>query len=115
MHQYRECVLFFNKDEIYFFRWMEAVLGEKLPPAAQLEEGLRNGVYLARLSHILTPEEVPLNRIYDREQKRYKIAGLQFRHTDNINYWIKSLKSANLPRVCISSINLVLSQCSVVL
>ncbi|XP_034240421.1 ras GTPase-activating-like protein IQGAP1 [Thrips palmi] len=78
--------------------WMEAVLGEKLPPAAQLEEGLRNGVYLARLSHILTPEEVPLNRIYDREQKRYKIAGLQFRHTDNINYWIKSLKSANLPR-----------------
>lgn len=79
--------------------WMEAVLGEQLPPAAQLEEGLRNGIYLARLAHIVTPEDVPLNRIYDREQKRYKIAGLQFRHTDNINYWIKSLKSTNLPRV----------------
>ena len=80
---------------------MEAVLREKLPPAAELEEGLRNGVYLAQLAHIVTPEEVPLNRIYDREQKRYKIAGLQFRHTDNINYWIKSLKSTNLPRVCV--------------
>lgn len=78
--------------------WMEAVLGEKLPAAAQLEEALRNGVYLARLAHILTPDDVPLTRIYDREQKRYKIAGLQFRHTDNINYWIKSLKSTNLPR-----------------
>lgn len=88
---------------------MEAVLGEPLPPATQLEESLRNGVYLARLAHILTPEDVPLNRIYDRELKRYKIAGLQFRHTDNINYWIKSLKSTNLPRVCwpeISSLQL---------
>ncbi|KAK3914566.1 Ras GTPase-activating-like protein IQGAP1 [Frankliniella fusca] len=78
--------------------WMEAVLGEKLPSAAQLEESLRNGVYLARLAHIVTPEDVPLNRIYDREQKRYRMAGLQFRHTDNINYWIRSLKSTNLPR-----------------
>lgn len=88
---------------------MEAVLGEPLPPATQLEESLRNGVHLARLAHILTPEDVPLNRIYDRELKRYKIAGLQFRHTDNINYWIKSLKSTNLPRVCwpeISSLQL---------
>ncbi|KAE8749069.1 hypothetical protein FOCC_FOCC004237 [Frankliniella occidentalis] len=78
--------------------WMEAVLGEKLPSAAQLEESLRNGVYLAQLAHIVTPEDVPLNRIYDREQKRYRMAGLQFRHTDNINYWIKSLKSTNLPK-----------------
>jgi len=78
---------------------MEAVLGEELPPAAELEEALRNGVYLARLAHIVTPDEVPLTRIYDREQRRYKVAGLQFRHTDNINYWIKSLRATELPRV----------------
>ncbi|XP_068082254.1 ras GTPase-activating-like protein IQGAP1 [Anabrus simplex] len=79
-------------------KWLETVLRETLPPTTELEENLRNGVYLAKLGHLLAPDEVPLARIYDLEQKRYNVAGLQFRHTDNINYWLKSLEATALPR-----------------
>jgi hypothetical protein len=76
-------------------------LREKLPPTTVLEENLRNGVYLAKLGHFIAPEIMPLNKIYDAEQKRYAVAGLQFRHTDNINYFLKCLKSMQLPFVSI--------------
>ncbi|XP_043257073.1 ras GTPase-activating-like protein IQGAP1 [Colletes gigas] len=78
-------------------KWMEACLRETLPPTTELEENLRNGVYLAKLAHFMAPETLPLNKIYDIEQKRYGTAGLQFRHTDNINHFLKSLKSMQLP------------------
>ncbi|XP_054010124.1 ras GTPase-activating-like protein IQGAP1, partial [Hylaeus anthracinus] len=78
-------------------KWMEACLRETLPPTTELEENLRNGVYLAKLAHFMAPETLPLNKIYDPEQKRYAIAGLQFRHTDNINHFLKSIKSMQLP------------------
>lgn len=78
---------------------MEIVLKEELPPTTELEENLRNGVYLAKLGNVIAPETVPLTRIYDIDQRLFKIAGLQFRHTDNINYWLKSLETASLPVV----------------
>ncbi|CAK9799762.1 Ras GTPase-activating-like protein IQGAP1 [Anthophora plagiata] len=78
-------------------KWMEACLRETLPPTTELEENLRNGVYLAKLAHFMAPESLPLNKIYDSEQKRYAAVGLQFRHTDNINHFLKSLKSMQLP------------------
>ncbi|XP_078048629.1 ras GTPase-activating-like protein IQGAP1 [Augochlora pura] len=78
-------------------KWLEACLRETLPPTTELEENLRNGVYLAKLAHFMAPESLPFNKIYDPEQKRYGVAGLQFRHTDNINYFLKSLKSMQLP------------------
>lgn len=78
--------------------WMEAVLKESLPPTTELEENLRNGVYLAKLGNFVSPDIVPLSRIYDIFQHRHKAFGLQFRHTDNINYWIKSLEAAGFPR-----------------
>lgn len=78
-------------------KWMESCLREKLPPSTELEENLRNGVYLAKLGHFMVPEALPLNKIYDIEQKRYNLAGLQFRHTDNINHFLKSLKITELP------------------
>ncbi|XP_029050274.2 ras GTPase-activating-like protein IQGAP1 [Osmia bicornis bicornis] len=78
-------------------KWMEACLREILPPTTELEENLRNGVYLAKLAHFMAPESLPLNKIYDSEQKRYAAVGLQFRHTDNINHFLKSLKSMQLP------------------
>lgn len=80
---------------------MEACLREKLPPTTELEENLRNGVYLAKLGHFIAPDILSLNKIYDIEQKRYDMAGLQFRHTDNINYFLKCLKSMQLPFVSI--------------
>ncbi|NWW16231.1 IQGA3 protein, partial [Falcunculus frontatus] len=80
-------------------RWIEACLGEGLPPPTELEETLRNGVLLAKLGHYFAPAVVPLKKIYDAEQIRYKAAGLHFRHTDNINYWRDAMSHVGLPSI----------------
>ncbi|NXY35897.1 IQGA3 protein, partial [Pomatorhinus ruficollis] len=80
-------------------RWMEACLGERLPPPMELEETLRNGVLLAKLGHCFAPAVVPLKKIYDPEQTRYKEAGLHFRHTDNINHWRDAMSHVGLPSI----------------
>uniref|UniRef100_A0A8D2Q9L1 Calponin-homology (CH) domain-containing protein n=1 Tax=Zonotrichia albicollis TaxID=44394 RepID=A0A8D2Q9L1_ZONAL len=80
-------------------RWMEACLGEELPPPTELEETLRNGVLLAKLGHCFAPAVVPLKKIYDPEQTRYKTAGLHFRHTDNINHWRDAMSHVGLPSI----------------
>ncbi|XP_012372873.2 ras GTPase-activating-like protein IQGAP2 [Octodon degus] len=54
-------------------RWMEVCLVEELPPTTELEEGLRNGVYLAKLAKFFAPKMVSEKKIYDVEQTRYKI------------------------------------------
>ncbi|XP_039275982.1 ras GTPase-activating-like protein IQGAP2 [Nilaparvata lugens] len=79
-------------------KWLEAMLKERLPPAPELEENLRNGIVLGKLAHLLSPSAVPLFRIYDLDAKRYAQVGLQFRHTDNINYWLKALECVRLPK-----------------
>uniref|UniRef100_A0A8C3NJR6 Uncharacterized protein n=1 Tax=Geospiza parvula TaxID=87175 RepID=A0A8C3NJR6_GEOPR len=79
--------------------WMEACLGEELPPPTELEETLRNGVLLAKLGHCFAPAAVPLKKIYDPEQTRYKTAGLHFRHTDNINHWRDAMSHVGLPSI----------------
>ncbi|XP_046403125.1 ras GTPase-activating-like protein IQGAP1 [Ischnura elegans] len=79
-------------------KWMEVCLKETLPPTTELEENFRNGVYLAKLGHFISPETVNLSKVYDLEQKRYKIAGLQFRHTDNITCFMSALCSIGLPK-----------------
>ncbi|CAF4793193.1 unnamed protein product [Pieris macdunnoughi] len=77
--------------------WMEACVKETLPPAVEFEECLRNGVYLAKLGHFIAPDVLPLNKIYDIDQRRYKVLGLQFKHTDNINKFLLVLKLTELP------------------
>lgn len=54
-------------------RWMEVCLVEELPPTTELEEGLRNGVYLAKLAKFFAPKMVSEKKIYDVEQTRYKV------------------------------------------
>uniref|UniRef100_A0A8C6YWV8 IQ motif containing GTPase activating protein 3 n=1 Tax=Nothoprocta perdicaria TaxID=30464 RepID=A0A8C6YWV8_NOTPE len=80
-------------------RWMESCLREELDPPMELEESLRNGVILAKLGHCFAPELVPLKKIYDREQLRYKASGLHFRHTDNINHWRDAMSHVGLPSI----------------
>ncbi|KAH0509022.1 Ras GTPase-activating-like protein IQGAP1 [Microtus ochrogaster] len=80
-------------------RWMEACLGEDLPPTTELEEGLRNGVYLAKLGNFFSPKVVSLKKIYDREQTRYKATGLHFRHTDNVIQWLNAMDEIGLPKI----------------
>lgn len=55
---------------------MEACLEEDLPPTTELEEGLRNGVYLGKLATFFAPKMVSEKRIYDRDQSRYKVCDL---------------------------------------
>ncbi|XP_009464109.1 PREDICTED: ras GTPase-activating-like protein IQGAP2 [Nipponia nippon] len=64
-------------------RWMEVCLEEELPPTTELEEGLRNGVYLAKLAKFFAP-----NR-----------SGLHFRHTDNTVQWLRAMESIGLPKI----------------
>ncbi|KAF3686218.1 Ras GTPase-activating-like protein IQGAP1 p195 [Channa argus] len=80
-------------------RWIEACLGEELPPTTELEEGLRNGVYLAKLGNFFAPQTVSIKKIYDREQTRYKATGLHFRHTDNVIQWLNAMADKGLPKI----------------
>lgn len=80
-------------------RWMEACLGEELPAPTELEEALRNGVWLAKLAHRFSPDTTPLRKIYDSDQARYQAQGLQFRHTDNINHWRNAMVKIGLPTI----------------
>ncbi|XP_019496548.1 PREDICTED: ras GTPase-activating-like protein IQGAP2 [Hipposideros armiger] len=79
-------------------RWMEVCLVEELPPTTELEEGLRNGVYLAKLAKFFAPKMVSEKKIYDVEQTRYKKSGLHFRHTDNTVQWLRAMESIGLPK-----------------
>ncbi|XP_063433642.1 ras GTPase-activating-like protein IQGAP1 [Mytilus trossulus] len=79
--------------------WIQACINEELPPTTELEEGLRNGVYLAKLGHFLAPKFVPVKRIYDREQTRFQARGLHFRHTDNINHFFIAMEKVGLPKI----------------
>uniref|UniRef100_A0A8C3P5M9 IQ motif containing GTPase activating protein 3 n=1 Tax=Cyanoderma ruficeps TaxID=181631 RepID=A0A8C3P5M9_9PASS len=80
---------------------MEACLGERLPPPMELEETLRNGVLLAKLGHCFAPAVVPLKKIYDPEQTRYKIF-----HPETTDIYDKK----NMPRVvyCIHALSFYL-------
>uniref|UniRef100_A0A8C5EZM0 IQ motif containing GTPase activating protein 2 n=1 Tax=Gopherus evgoodei TaxID=1825980 RepID=A0A8C5EZM0_9SAUR len=80
-------------------RWMEVCLAEELPPTTELEEGLRNGVYLAKLAKFFAPKMVSEKKIYDVEQIRYKRSGLHFRHTDNTVQWLRAMESIGLPKI----------------
>ncbi|XP_059999130.1 ras GTPase-activating-like protein IQGAP2 [Lagenorhynchus albirostris] len=80
-------------------RWMEVCLVEELPPTTELEEGLRNGVYLAKLAKFFAPKMVSDKKIYDVEQTRYKKSGLHFRHTDNTVQWLRAMESIGLPKI----------------
>ncbi|KAI5708785.1 hypothetical protein M8J76_003132 [Diaphorina citri] len=96
--------------------WIESCIKETLPPSTELESNLRNGIVLAKLGHYLDPEIVPESKIYDADFAVYNRVGLRFRHTDNINYFIKATflpetvdiyESKNMPRLiyCIHALS----------
>ena len=79
--------------------WIEACINEALPSTTTLEEGLRNGVYLGKLGHFMVPDQVPLKKIYDKDLSRYNARGLHFRHTDNINHFLRAMDSVGFPSI----------------
>uniref|UniRef100_A0A674E083 IQ motif containing GTPase activating protein 2 n=1 Tax=Salmo trutta TaxID=8032 RepID=A0A674E083_SALTR len=78
---------------------MEACVEEELPSTTDLEEGLRNGVYLGKLAKFFAPKMVSEKKIYDGDQARYKRTGLHFRHTDNTVQWLRAMESVGLPKI----------------
>eukprot|EP00835_Amoeboradix_gromovi_P001965 NODE_101_length_20473_cov_0.516590.p2 type:complete len:967 gc:universal NODE_101_length_20473_cov_0.516590:11338-8438(-) len=70
-------------------QWIEACSDQQLPPVVELDEHLRNGVVLAKLAKKFKPDIV--KRIFGEDAK------LQFRHSDNINYFFIFCKTIDLP------------------
>ncbi|KAJ7890806.1 hypothetical protein B0H13DRAFT_2530496 [Mycena leptocephala] len=70
-------------------QWIEGCLNEELEfGVVELEDGLRNGVVLAKLVRVFRPGAV--KRIYDAPK-------LDFRHSDNINHFFNFVREIGLP------------------
>lgn len=74
-------------------QWIEGCLGEELGfGVVDMEESMRNGVVLAKLVRVFQGEAV-VRRIYEAPK-------LDFRHSDNINYFFNFVRHVGLPEVC---------------
>jgi hypothetical protein len=78
---------------------LEAVLHISLPPATELESALQNGVVLCRLGMKLLPDDPMWSKVYDLDESRFKAKGLDYRYTDNVNFWLNSLHKLGLPKI----------------
>jgi Ras GTPase-activating-like protein IQGAP2/3 len=91
-------------------QWIEGCLGEELGfGIVEMEEGLRNGVVLAKLVRAFQGERV-VRRIYEVPVSpslpslplttvQSKSSKLDFRHSDNINYFFVFVRQVGLPEV----------------
>ncbi|KAL4081851.1 hypothetical protein V8B97DRAFT_1925744 [Scleroderma yunnanense] len=71
-------------------QWIEGCLDEELEfGVVEMEERLRNGVVLAKLSRAFQGDRV-VRRIYEAPK-------LDFRHSDNINYFFAFVREVGLP------------------
>ncbi|KAI9223094.1 hypothetical protein BC828DRAFT_345326 [Blastocladiella britannica] len=69
-------------------QWLEACIQDELPPITTLDESLRNGIVLAKLTRAFEPDLV---------RKIFEDPKLQYRHSDNINYCFAFMKKVGLP------------------
>ena len=79
--------------------WLSQCLNEDMPSLTEIEKSLTNGVTLAKIAHFVFPNVFPLSRLFDLSLERYRDKGLEFRHTDNINFWIQCMEKLGLPKV----------------
>ena len=70
-------------------KWIESILHQELPEVTVFEQNIRNGVVLAKLAAAFAPKIVSERKIFDFDESRFQQNGLHFRHTDNINYFLK--------------------------
>lgn len=61
-------------------RWLEACLSTDLPTASELEGALRNGIIVAKLGTFFAPEIVSERKIYDINEKVYKVASFIYNY-----------------------------------
>ncbi|CAG8723214.1 7738_t:CDS:2, partial [Cetraspora pellucida] len=69
--------------------WIESCIAEEVDPIIMLEESLRNGIVLAKLSKSIEPSVV--GKIFTSQR-------LQFRHSDNINFFFAAIQKVGLPK-----------------
>jgi Ras GTPase-activating-like protein IQGAP2/3 len=90
-------------------QWIEGCLGEELEfGVVELEDGLRNGVVLAKLVRAFQGEAY-VKRIYDVRStlcmnnlfanNPFQAPKLDFRHSDNINHFFTFVREVKLPEV----------------
>ncbi|KAG8842212.1 hypothetical protein FRB96_005929 [Tulasnella sp. 330] len=71
-------------------QWIEGCLQEELPfGVVEMDEGMRNGVVLAKLARIWEGEAL-VKRIFEHPK-------LQYKHSDNINYFFVFVRRQGLP------------------
>lgn len=70
--------------------WIEACIGEEIAPIVELDEFLRDGVILAKVTRKFAPHIV---------KKIFENPRLQFRHTQNINYFFQFLDEIGMPEL----------------
>ncbi|KAG9292036.1 hypothetical protein G9A89_017935 [Geosiphon pyriformis] len=70
--------------------WIEACIAEEIDPIAELEESLRNGIVLAKLAKSFDPSVV---------RRIFTASTLQFRHSDNINFFFMAIRRVGLPDI----------------
>ncbi|PWN48300.1 hypothetical protein IE53DRAFT_203326 [Violaceomyces palustris] len=68
--------------------WMEHNVGEELGDVVDMENEMRDGIFLAKLAKKFEPECVPRIFIHPK---------LQYRHTDNTNYFFSFINKVGLP------------------
>ena len=69
-------------------QWLEHCVGEELGDVVDMENEMRDGVFLAKLVRTFEPDCVP--RIFTHPK-------LQYRHTDNTNYFFRFVHKIGLP------------------
>ncbi|KAK6902926.1 hypothetical protein I203_108186 [Kwoniella mangroviensis CBS 8507] len=75
-------------------QWIEGCLEEELPfGVTEMEEGLRDGVVLAKLARVYEGEAV-VRKIWTESKHRYK-------QSDNINYFLNFVRSVGMPETFI--------------
>jgi Ras GTPase-activating-like protein IQGAP2/3 len=90
-------------------QWIEMCLDQELGfGIVEMEEGLRNGVVLAKLARTFQGEGI-VRRIYEVcvsvnanhcvEPHHLQAPKLDFRHSDNINHFLNFVRVVGLPEV----------------
>jgi len=87
-----------NKFKVYEYlchvgeakEWMERLLKKELAPISEFETQLQYGVTLAELARLFSEESV--GKIFESDR-------LQFRHSDNINYFFQALRNIKFPEI----------------
>lgn len=69
-------------------QWMEACVSESLGAVVDMENEMRDGVFLAKVARHFEPQLVP--RIFTHPK-------LQYRHTDNVNFFFRFVHHVGLP------------------